>query len=152
MTTLLRLLACVAVAVVSGLGARFVVLPLNDGGAWFLGWSYVTAAVLLIPWVENTWLLIVADVARRLIHRSLGPLLVAATLGFAVQERLLLSSTFPQSLPLWFGVRFWTFGPLALLAGAGIFLLFRHFGRPMDGYLAWILWHGLWNYYWLVLA
>ena len=142
----------VLVAVLSAMGARFLILPVNDGGAAILGMSYTTAAVLLVPWIENTWMLAIAQLARIFSGGPLGLFLVFTTSGFAIQERLFLYPSFPSSLPLVYVLRSWTYGPLALMAGAGLFLLLRHLGRPMDAYLAWILWHGLWNYYWLVLA
>lgn len=139
-----------AVATVSGIGARLVVIKVNTYAMAVFG--YKATAILFTPWIENGWMLLVAWATLGSYHHPWFPLAVIGSItGFAIQERFLF---WPEIVTLtslrWVHLaQFWAFGPLALLVGGVVFLIWCRRNQSHVGFWLWGIWHGAWNMYWM---
>ena len=133
-------------AVLSAIGARFVIVPLNDFQIGQLG--YQRGAIGVSPVLENTYILMVATFALKTGVVPFGSALLVTTGGFAFDERANGWADFPAS-SLRHYVEFWTFAPAMMLSGAGFFCWFRRQRRPWLGFYTWVVIHSVWNWYWL---
>lgn len=142
----------VLLAILAGVGARIMVMPLQDAVQGHLGYS--RTAIHVVPYVENTYLVAVAGLAMKA-GLPFGPALLASVASFAAHERILFWQFFSDKQrselkgSVWYHVQFWTLGPASLFLGAAGFLGFRQRGHGLVGFFLWILWHSLWNRYWL---
>ena len=142
----------VFVAVSTAVLARKLLLPSQEALASWLGLSYCSAVILIVPPIEEFYKLTLAALGVTMGGRF-GPSLFAVVIGFSVQERLLLYSSFAlvsTALPWWMVAQFWMLGPIALLGFAMIFLQFKAWRLPVVGYLVVVIVHAAWNYYWMM--